>query len=304
MTWRTVELSVEAPFNYELSLKATPPPPPFELAGLELRRCLCVSGEHVPIRLRVGGCVDEPSAYLQVPSRLSDRLVDEAARRAEWFMCAKLRLEEVYRSIPGGAGLERLVRELRGLKLWLAPDPWEGLVASITLQQVSLRAAYAMLSSLAQRLGPSVEVEGKVFRSLPPPPRVLEAGLDALRECKLSRAKSAYIVGAARLIASGQLDLGELFSYPTSRLVERLREIRGVGGWTAEVMAIASYGRWEVVPAADLGLRKAVAKLIGSPEPLPPSLVREVCRPWGSWRGLLAYYVLIAYERGLLSQRG
>jgi 3-methyladenine DNA glycosylase/8-oxoguanine DNA glycosylase len=31
--------------------------------------------------------------------------------------------------------------------------------------------------------------------------------------------------------------------------------------------------------------------------------VRELTEPWGPWRGLMAYYALIAHERGLLRRR-
>ncbi|MEM4699734.1 MAG: hypothetical protein QXT74_02130 [Candidatus Nezhaarchaeales archaeon] len=298
--WRAVELSVEPPFDYRLSMQATPPPPPLEASGEELRRCLQIDGEPVPVRLRLSGSVEEPSALLYAPAALGSRLVDEAARRIERLICARLSLEGAYRSAEADPGLRRLVRGLRGLKPWLAPDPWEGLVTSIAFQQVSLRAAYSMLSSLAQRLGASVEAGGAVFRSLPSPREVLAAGQGALRECKLSRAKSSCIANAARMVVEGELDLEGLSSRPTREILGRLMEIRGVGEWTAELTAIISYGRWEVVPASDLGLRKAVARLTGSPTLPPPREVRRLCEPWGPWRGLLAYYVLVAYEMGQL----
>src|SRR5205823_11673670 len=49
--------------------------------------------------------------------------------------------------------LARLTRELAGLRPPLAPDPFETLVTSITAQQVSLHAAFAVRSRLIQRFG-------------------------------------------------------------------------------------------------------------------------------------------------------
>lgn len=300
MAWRALELSVKPPFNYELSLEATPPLPPFERLGSELRRCVWLRGEPIPIKLRVNGSVEEPSAELQVPSWLNDELAEEALRLASWMTCADLSLEEAYRDAER-AGLRRLVEELRGLKPWLCPDPWEGLAASIVFQQVSLRAAYAMLTSFVQRLGRCVEVEGERFSAFPRPLDVVAAGLEALKACKLSEAKSTYISDIARLVVDGGLDLEGLHRQPTSQVLSELMRLKGVGEWTAELASLISYGRWEVVPAADLGLRKAMAKLLSLNRLLSVEEVRRLTEPWGRWRGLLSYYVLIAYERGLLS---
>jgi len=300
MAWRSLRLGVKPPFNHGLSLEATPPPPPFKKMGAELRRCIWLRGSLVPIKLRMSGSVEEPVVELKVPAWLSSQLVEEALRLASWMTCADLSLDEAYREAER-AGLGWLVEELRGLKPWLCPSPWEGLASSIVLQQVSLKAAYAMLASLVQRLGRHVELEGELFSAFPTPLDVATAGLEALKACKLSTAKSSYISGIARLIVSGGLNLEELHQYPTPQLLSRLRELKGVGEWTAELSSLISYGRWEVVPAADLGLRKALAKLLNLDRPASVEEVRRLTKPWGRWRGLLSYYVLIAYERGLLS---
>ncbi|RLF13407.1 MAG: hypothetical protein DRJ97_08130, partial [Thermoprotei archaeon] len=167
--WRSVELHVEPPFNYRLSLEATPPLPPLKASGGLLQRCLILEGVAVPVRLRFEGGIEDPRADLLTPSWVGEYLVEEALRRAMWMTCAELRLEEAYRAADSNPRLARLVEELRGLKPWLAPEPWEGLASSVVFQQVSLRAAYAMLSSLVQRLGTSIEVEGEVFKAFPTP---------------------------------------------------------------------------------------------------------------------------------------
>jgi DNA-3-methyladenine glycosylase II len=303
VAWRKLELNVEPPFNYKLSLEATPPLPPLEVRGSLIQRSLNVGGAPIPVKLSVEGGTESPRAALLTPSWVDEELAEAAAARAEWMICAKLRLEDAYRSAARDAKLRRLVEELRGLKPWLSPDPWEGLATSIVFQQVSLKAAYAMLLSLVERLGRSVEVGGEAFKSFPTPSAVASASIDELRACKLSRAKASYIHEVAELIEDGSLNLEGLAKLPTPHLIARLKELRGVGDWTAELASLISYARWEVVPAADLGIRRALAELFNLPSPPSPSRVRELTEPWGPWRGLTAYYALIAYERGLLGRR-
>src|SRR5262249_26690045 len=54
---------------------------------------------------------------------------------------------------PSASVLARVAPPLAGLRPPLAPDPFEPLVPSITAQQVSLRAAFAIRNRLIRRLG-------------------------------------------------------------------------------------------------------------------------------------------------------
>src|SRR5207245_2774809 len=62
-------------------------------------------------------------------------------------------LEPFYRFARRDPVLRRLVPKLAGFRPPIAPDPFEALVSSITAQQVSLHAAFAIRNRLIERFG-------------------------------------------------------------------------------------------------------------------------------------------------------
>src|SRR5712691_10030858 len=66
---------------------------------------------------------------------------------------AEFDLASFYAWARGEPVLARLTRLLAGFRPPLAPDPFESLVTSITAQQVSLHAAFAIRNRLIERFG-------------------------------------------------------------------------------------------------------------------------------------------------------
>jgi 3-methyladenine DNA glycosylase/8-oxoguanine DNA glycosylase len=144
---------------------------------------------------------------------------------------------------------------LAGLRPPLAPDPFEALVTSITAQQVSLFAAFAIRTRLIERFGVPL---GRVYM-FPTRERLAGAAEEELVAVGFSRRKAEYVVGLAR---SG-IDLDALATVDDDEVRARIVAVRGLGPWTAEWFLARHLGRPRAWPAGDLALRKAVAVLYG-----------------------------------------
>ena len=111
--------------------------------------------------------------------------------------------------------LARLTGELAGFRPPLAPDPFETLVTSITAQQVSLFAAFAVRNRFIEGFGQQV---GQAFAF---PRRDLRgAQPDELLALGFSRRKAEYVLG----LAAEPLDLHELASLPDETVKQRLAD--------------------------------------------------------------------------------
>jgi 3-methyladenine DNA glycosylase/8-oxoguanine DNA glycosylase len=55
--------------------------------------------------------------------------------------------------------------------------------------------------------------------------------------------------------------------------------------------------RWEVIPAGDLGLQRAVGEFCLGKERATEEEVRGVAEGWGEMKWPMAYYLLVASER-------
>jgi 3-methyladenine DNA glycosylase/8-oxoguanine DNA glycosylase len=175
--------------------------------------------------------------------------------------------------------LDEIVPRLRGLRPPLSPDPFESLVTSITAQQVSLHAAFAIRSRFVERLGTRV---GSVF-AFPTRDRVASATENELFELGFSRMKAEYTVGLAR----ADLDLDGLASLPDDEVRATLVAVRGLGPWTAEWFLARHLARPRAWPAGDLALRKAVSLFYGSD-------VYELGPRLDPFQNLSAHYLLTA----------
>jgi DNA-3-methyladenine glycosylase II len=146
--------------------------------------------------------------------------------------------------------LAATVRRFPGFRPPLAPDPFEALVSSITAQQVSLHAAFAVRSRFVDRFGEPAELAV----AFPTRERVALASEDELTALGFSRRKAEYVLGVAR----AELDLEALAALPDDEVKARLTELRGIGEWSADWFLARYLARSEAWPAGDLGLRKAV----------------------------------------------
>jgi len=146
--------------------------------------------------------------------------------------------------------LANIVPAIRGLRPPLAPDPFESLVTSITAQQVSLHAAFAVRSRFIEYFGVAA-VHAVAF---PTRERVALATEEELTALGFSRRKAEYVLGLAR----SDLDLYELALLPDEEVKARITSLRGLGEWSADWFLARYLARPRAWPAGDLALRKAV----------------------------------------------
>ena len=181
--------------------------------------------------------------------------------------------------------LARLVETLRGLRPPLAIDPFESLVTSITAQQVSLHAAFAIRSRLVERYGARI---GRVY-AFPLAERVAGADESELVDLGFSRRKAEYVLGLARAPIRWQ----ELSLAGDAEVKERLVALRGLGEWTADWFLARHLARPRAWPAGDLGLRKAARTFYGDVD------VRALGDRFDPFQNLSAHYLLAGLYAGV-----
>ena len=174
--------------------------------------------------------------------------------------------------------LARLVEGLRGFRPPLAPDPYETLVTSITAQQISLHAAFAVRNRLIQAFGQPFEHA----YSFPTRTRMAAAEPEELLPLGFSRRKAEYVVGLAR----SDLDLEGLAVLADEEVKARLTALPGIGEWTADWFLARHLARPEAWPAGDLGLRKAVIHYYGEED------TRAAGERFAGHKNLAAHYLL------------
>ena len=151
-----------------------------------------------------------------------------------------------------------------------------------------------------KKFGDVLTLDENSYYAYPNPDNLVKASVVDLRECGLSQRKAEYVVGLSRQISNGGLDLEKIKGYEDSdRIIKELDEIRGIGVWTAELTMIRSMQKWDAFPADDLGLRRVISKYYRDGKSISAEEARKIAEPWKVWKGLAAYYLIVADMLGV-----
>jgi len=197
---------------------------------------------------------------------------------------AEFDVDEFYGFAATEPVLAGLVDDLRGLRPPIAVEPFETLVTSITAQQVSLRAAFAIRNRLIERFG----VRADHAYAFPTRERLAVADPNDLFALGFSRRKADYVTGLAR----SDLDLAALALLPDDEVKAALTALSGVGEWTADWFLARHLARPRAWPAGDLGVRKAVSRFYGEGRDLTTDEVRTIGERFDPFQNLTAHYLL------------
>jgi DNA-3-methyladenine glycosylase II len=205
-------------------------------------------------------------------------------------------LEPFYRGAAGVPWLAPLVAGARGVKPPRYPSVWEACVNAIVYQQISIHAAGAILRRVIERYATAVAVDDGQLYAFPGPQTLIDADAEELRGLGLSINKVVSVRAVARAILDGAIDEAALMLLPTPELMAALVEHRGIGPWTAAVIALRGFGRLDLFPMNDSGVARSVRDLSGSSTVDVEALLAQL----GEQRGMLYYHLLL----GRLVARG
>jgi DNA-3-methyladenine glycosylase II len=206
-------------------------------------------------------------------------LTDVAVSRAEANAVAALReADPVLRGVIDQIGTSGL----DDFRHYLPTDSYATLIRAIAGQQLSNAAAASIYNKLLARYG------GRA----PTPAEILAEDPEALRVATgLSHAKVRYLRSLAEHVLDGSLDLDHLDELPDDQVTAALVAVKGLGEWSAQMFLIIHLRRPDVLPAGDLGIRKAVMNLYGLAALPPPAQVTEIGEPWRPYRTVASLFL-------------
>jgi 3-methyladenine DNA glycosylase/8-oxoguanine DNA glycosylase len=187
------------------------------------------------------------------------------------------------------------VRRRPWLRIRRRPEPFEALAWAICEQLIEFERAAAIQRRIVVRLGPhrpGWDGAGGGLRDVPPAATLADVAPALLQSFDLGGVRARTLVRAAREVARGRLDL---HSPDHEHGWRRLCAIPGIGRWTVEMLALHGQGRYDQIPAGDLGLLKLVGRLRSGGDPkayAEEEQVRELFAPYEGWAGLAAAHMM------------
>jgi DNA-3-methyladenine glycosylase II len=260
--------------------------------GRAYRRVLVAEGVPVEVAVVQTGPPDQP--ILEVGST-SPGAADRApaiGAGLERLLGLSVDLTGFYACAEGDPWLEPLAARFRGFRPPRFPTIFETLLNAIACQQVTLTLGIHLLNRLAGAYGPAAESAGEP-RALPRPADLVDRDVDSFRALGYSRQKARAMIELAALVLEGRLDERELAGLDDVAAVARLRELHGVGRWTAEYVLLRGLGRVHVFPGDDVGARNNLRRQLRLEGQLDYAGVRQAIAPWRDYGGVIYFHLLL-----------
>jgi AraC family transcriptional regulator, regulatory protein of adaptative response / DNA-3-methyladenine glycosylase II len=168
-----------------------------------------------------------------------------------------------------------------GLRIPGAFDGFEMAVRAIIGQQISVQAATTFAARLTGRFGKLITTPFPNLTHLAPTPTAIAtASTEELTGIGLTQARARSILAIAQAVRSGSVKLDIAVSIDQS--LAKLKELPGIGDWTANYFAMRVFGWPDAFPSSDLGILKA----LNTNNPREALAVAENWRPWRAYAAM------------------
>ena len=230
------------------------------------------------------------------PSSLLDQVQRQAAR--------SLSLDHDGSGWPDVGQRDPVIGRLQQAHDYLRPvcfySAYEAATSFVIGQRISMRQSASIKRRLGEDLGDEPTVDGQPYVAFPRPARLLEASdVRGLPDRKIE-----WLRGLARAAIDGRLNADELRALPHDAALGRLRELPGVGPWTAEAILLRGCGVVDDIPENEELSLKAAADLYERPG-LDRATYLDLAETWRPYRMWAVVLLRVGWnrERGKRSYR-
>ncbi len=272
-------LRFRPPFDWKsilafLATRATPGVE--EVESGTYRRSISLNGKHGEFAV----ALDEANYSLAVRVQFADP-------RSLFFIIERIRSmfdlnadwASIVRTLQSDPVLSARVEAAPGLRV---PGCWNGFelaVRAILGQRISVKLATIFAGRMVSAFGQAVPGDSKLTHLFPSPEALAGAKLTSIG---LPDTRAETIRTLARAVCDGQIGFERIAD--THALLTRLKEIPGLGRWTAQYIAMRALAEPDAFPYGDLGLLRAL-NLVS------PCELERRAEAWRPWRAYAAMYL-------------
>jgi DNA-3-methyladenine glycosylase II len=249
------EIRIEGPYNFDRVLErhSLDPLSSMDRNKRSIKVPVLINLEPHVVEATAVGTVEDPVFILTGENQNAQTsLVKRVAEIFQWNVPLK-HIHEHFQKTD----LHELFMEHVGTPLVLDFDLFGCLLKCIIHQQLNLKFAYTLTERFVKTFGYKLD---EVW-FYPGPEEVARLTVDQLRELQFSGRKAEYVIGIAKAVVEGELDIESLKQDNNEEIFAKLIKLRGVGNWTIQNVLLFGLGRANLFPAADIGIQNALKKL-------------------------------------------
>lgn len=170
---------------------------------------------------------------------------------------------------------------------------YEAATSFVIGQRISMRQGAKIKRSLADEHGDHIEIGGQTVSAFPRPDVLL--GIEGMPGISAEKVKRLH--GLAQAALDGRLDTAALAALPEEEALARLRELPGVGPWTAQAVLMRGCGMPDSIPTEDAISREAVRHFYDLPAAPDDPTWAEISDRWRPYRMWATVLLHMAWRR-------
>lgn len=145
--------------------------------------------------------------------------------------------------------LSEAIQKIGPIQREVDSDLFSAVVHHIIGQQISTKAQATIWQRMQEALG-TVDAE-----------HILAAGVPQLQKLGMTFRKAEYITDFAQKVQNGAFDLAHIGQKPDDEVIQELRQLKGIGVWTAEMILLFCLQRPNVFSFDDLAIQRGLRML-------------------------------------------
>jgi len=288
-----IALATRAPFHLEATVRVLQRRPGNRVDLWDqdrYLRVLVLAGLSVLVEVRNHGTIDVPDLRFAVLSGgLAPAALPSLRRTLRRILGLDVDPAPFQRRAASEPALRATATALRGMRPPRFAELFEAFARVVPFQQMSLEAGVAITGRIIERFGEPMQHDGRRFHAFPTARRIAHAQVPTLRACGLSTGKAETLRHLARVVDSGELDEDSIARMTTAAALRRLKELPGIGPWSAALVLLRGCGRLDVFPPGDVGATRGLSALLRIS---PGASLERVIKRFGDLRGYLYFYSL------------
>ena len=181
-----------------------------------------------------------------------------------------------------------LIEQYPGLRVAGCWDGFELATRAILGQQVSVAAATTFAGRMASKFGVPVQFGDTLARLYPTPEALADADLASIG---LPKSRAATLRALARAVCAREISFERVRD--PQLVLKRLLDIRGIGKWTAQYVAMRALREPDAFPSEDLGLMRGM----GFTKPAELERRSQAWRPWRAYAAMYVWNIASAHRK-------
>ncbi|MBC3862010.1 DNA-3-methyladenine glycosylase 2 family protein [Undibacterium jejuense] len=242
--------------------------------------------------LKVSHLPEKNQICLQVAPELTPVLMPLLAKIRQQFDL-EAHPQTIHSHLQEDPMLASQIQKTPGLRVPGAFDSFELAIRAVLGQQVSVAGATTVAGRLVQRFGVAVTTPfAAVTHHFPTPLLLTQLSIDQVASIGIPGARAATLQNVAQFALDGGFE--KAADRGLEQAITQMKQIRGVGEWTAQYIAMRALRFSDAFPAGDLGLQKAAAQASEPAEiRCSEKQLLERSALWSPWR---AYAALLLWQ--------